>query len=78
MPPPIRRIVLPLSAPYVRTYVRPYIRTYARTYVRPNWVLREITWPINDTNPWPTKIVYQLTVNVIAQTNNITYVLFHW
>ena len=31
-----------------------------------NWVLREITWPVNDTKTWPTKIAYQLTVNVIA------------
>ena len=31
-----------------------------------NWVLREITWPVNDAKTWPTKIAYQLTVNVIA------------
>ena len=31
-----------------------------------NWVLREITWPVNDTKIWSTKIAYQLTVNVIA------------
>ena len=31
-----------------------------------NWVLREITWPVNDTKIWPTKIAYQLMVNVIT------------
>ena len=30
------------------------------------WVLREITWPVNDIKIWPTKLAYQLTVNVIA------------
>ena len=31
-----------------------------------NWLLREITWPVNDTKIWPTKLAYQLSVNVIA------------
>ena len=34
--------------------------------VQVNWVLREITWPVNDTKIWPIKLAYQLTVNVIA------------
>ena len=30
-----------------------------------NWVLREITWPVNDTKIWPTKLAYQLTVMLL-------------